>query len=147
MNTRAAECIKIGTRVFLGLGIHFWSRKYPKMSPSGCKSILKKFHAHALTTNMRMLANVWKKIFCQCCSTVYSIYFAKMRVFYLLLISTKNIKVSVKSWNAEKPTFHNTHIYCLTADLPITSDSKLTFLINFEVARCNSSLIMPLLLL
>jgi len=25
MNTRAAESLKIGTRVFLGLGIHFWS--------------------------------------------------------------------------------------------------------------------------
>jgi len=32
MNTTAADCMKIGTvRVFLGLGIHFWSQKYRKL--------------------------------------------------------------------------------------------------------------------
>ena len=48
MNTREAECMKIGARVFLGLGIHFWSQKYPKMSLSGCKFILKKNFMHTL---------------------------------------------------------------------------------------------------
>jgi len=37
MNTRAAECMKIGTRGVLGLGIHFWCQKYPKINLSGCK--------------------------------------------------------------------------------------------------------------
>jgi len=33
------------------------------MSPSGCKFILKKFHAHTLAANMGMLANGCRKIF------------------------------------------------------------------------------------
>ena len=107
---------------FLGLGIHSWSQKYPKMSPSGCKFILKKTFMYTLWPQ---IWGCWrtaaKNFFVH--TVVCSIYFAKMIVFF---IYSKNIKVSVKSWNAKKTTFHNTCIYCLTADLPITSDSKLT---------------------
>jgi len=67
------------------------------MSPSGCKFILKKI---SCTHFGRKYGDVGERLqkFFFALSVVYSIYFAKMIVFfYLLLISTKNIKVSVKS--------------------------------------------------
>ena len=64
INTKAAECMKISTRVFLGPWESIFEVKNTqKWVLQGVNSSWKKFHAHTLSANMVMLANGCKKNF------------------------------------------------------------------------------------
>jgi len=65
----------------------------PKMSPSGCKFILKKFHAHTLAANVGMSTNGCKIIFLPILQ--YTAYILpKWSFFYLLLLQASVINLS-----------------------------------------------------
>ena len=73
--------MKIGTRVFLGLGINFWSQKYPKKSPSGCQFLKKISCTHFGRKYGDVGEQLQKNYFAR--TAVYSIYFAKMIIFLI----------------------------------------------------------------
>jgi len=83
-------------QVFFRSGNPFLKSKIPKNESFRESIHLEKNFIHTLATNVGMLANGCKKIFCTYCS-IQHIFCENDSFFYLLFISTKNIKVSVKS--------------------------------------------------